>query len=176
MACRGDEGGRVGLDASSGGSVLTDADIGREIVTFSDVEERLVEAWGFLMRMPDRERGWQRLKACWPDMRRHNHFGDYGDMDADAVPKKPGLRTAEVDRMEEALGWIEWVKERDRKLVGVVLSQLQRASGIEWGDVVDALHSDAAPDALRMRFGRSLTRICNRLNATENRGVEAVKG
>jgi len=170
--------GRVRDQASDSGSLLTNAvdALAKDLATFDQVEERLVEAWGYLMRMPDRELGLHRLKASWPDIRRHNAFGDYGDMESDAAPKAPGLRTAEVDAMEEALGWVEWVKGRDRKLIGVVLAQLQRAARPEWPFVALALDRSVEPDAYRKRYSRAITLICNRLNAAENREVEGVNG
>lgn len=167
---QGSDGGSI-AHAEAGGAVLPDAvgQLEAEFATFEAVEARLVEAWGYLLRMPDREGAWQRLRANWPDVRRHNHFGDYGDMDPDARPRPPGLRTAEVDRMEEALGWVEWVGERDRRLIGVVLGQLQRVDRPEWEAVARRIDASVRPDAYRMRYGRALYRICRRLNAAEIR-------
>src|SRR3546814_20484305 len=54
--------------------------------TFEMVQERLVEAMLLWRRMPDRERGWLAVKAYWPEMRRHNHFGDYADVEASPRP------------------------------------------------------------------------------------------
>lgn len=171
--------GRVRGDASNGGRVAMDGaveQLDREFATFELVEARLAEAWGYLLRMPDRESGWQRIKAMWPDMRRHTAFGDYGDMDADARPKLPGLRTAEVDRMDEALAWVEWVPRQHRTLVGLVLSMLQRIDDPDWHWLARQIDSSVAPDSYRMRYNRAITRICNRLNTAENRRVEGVKG
>jgi hypothetical protein len=166
--------GRVRGQASEDGRVAVEP-LGRAFVSFAMVEERLVEAWGFMLRLPDRERGWHRLKASWPDMRRHNAFGDYGDMDAEAWPSMPGLRTAEVDRMDEALGWVDWVPEQHRALIGVVLGMLQRIDEPDWVWVAGVIGGVKA-DACRMRYSRAITRICERLSAAENRGVEGVKG
>jgi hypothetical protein len=170
--------GRVGDEGSGDGSLPSDVveQLERELATFEMVEERLVEAWGLMMRLPDRERGWQRLAAAWPDVRRHNSFGDYGDMEPDARPKQPGLRSVEVDRMEEALGWVDWVPPQHRTLIGVVLAQLQRADRPEWEWIAARIEGRPEPDACRMRYNRSITRICERLNGAEIRGVEGVKG
>ena len=138
--------------------------------TFDAVQERLVEAWAFLTRLPDREAGWLRVQATWPDVRRHHAFGDYGDMDVDARPRLPGLSSGEVGRMEEALSWLQHVPERDRKLVGLALAQLQRIARPEWVWIARRLGSVAEPDAYRMRYGRAITRICRALNTAENRG------
>ncbi|GEM_PF-1034175 len=178
MGSRQSESGRVAQEASEAGRIADSAveQLGRDLATFALVEERLVEAWGYLLRMPDRERGFHRVAASWPDVRRHTAFGDYGDMDADARPKKPGLRTAEVDSMEEALGWVEWVPERHRALIGLVLGMLQRIDDPDWVWVASRLDGRPQPDACRMRYNRAITRICERLNGAEIRGVEGVKG
>lgn len=162
----------MGLKAANeAGHQLNDAvaQLDRELATFDLVQERLVEAWGYLLRMPDREKGWQRIKAMWPDVRRHNANGDYGDTEPDAKPKQPGLRTAEVDDMEEALGWVEWVPTQHRILIGVVLGQLQRIDRPDWTWIAAQIEGRPEPDACRMRYSRALTRICERLNGAEIR-------
>lgn len=160
----------MGSDFSIAGKLREQAsEFGSLGWTFADVQDRLVEAWGFLARLPDREAGWLRVQAIWPDVRRHHAFGDYGDMDPDARPALPGLSTVEVGRMEEALGWLQHVPERDRKLVGMALAQLQRAARPEWVWIARRFGGVAEPDAYRMRYGRALTRICRALNAAENR-------
>lgn len=166
-------GGKIVGDVSSGGGMLSGAvaQLDRELATFGLVQERLVEAWGYLMRMPDRERGWQRIGAVWPDISRtrRDYEGWDPKLDRDVAPRKPGLRTVEVDRMEEALGWIGAVKERDRKLLGVVLGQLQRADEPEWHFVAVDCGREVSADAYRKRYGRAITGICERLNAAEIR-------
>lgn len=148
------------------------AGLGADLATFAMVEERLVEAWGFLARMPDRERGLHRVRAAWPDILRHNYFGDYADMDADAPPPRaPGLRSAEVDRMEEALDWVKWVPERHRRLIGIVLGMLQKIDDPDWMWVAERMPGGVRADACRKRYNRALARICERLNTAENRGV-----
>src|SRR3546814_5129850 len=73
---------------------------GTQFWTFEAVQERLVEAMLLWRRMPDRERGWLAVKAYWPDLRRHNHFGDYAD--AEATPRPLPLSRAEIRRMERS--------------------------------------------------------------------------
>ncbi|NYT43119.1 hypothetical protein HZY97_20255 [Sphingomonas sp. R-74633] len=166
--------GRVRGNGSEAGRVMAGAveQLDREFASFELVEARLVEAWGFLLRMPDRERGWLRVKALWPDIRRtREDFRNWdAKLDQGIEPRKPGLRTAEVDKMEEALGWLRVVKERDRKLIGVVLGQLQRADDPEWSAVAHAFGGEASSDAYRKRYGRAITAICNSLNTAEIRG------
>ncbi|GAA4220240.1 hypothetical protein GCM10022253_23930 [Sphingomonas endophytica] len=135
-------------------------------VTFAAVEERLLEAWGFLRRLPDREAGWVKVKALWPAMRRHSMFGDYGDMEPDAPRSLPGLTVAELRRMDEALLWIEQVAPRERKLIGLVLQRMdrERAARPHWIDAAHDWRRDTGeavqPDTLRMRYGRALHAIC----------------
>ena len=106
------------------------------LTEYEAVQERLVEAWGFLRRMPDREAGWIREPGASGiyqrgQLSRQELWAQYkvdsDDYDRDQRPTLPGLRSHEVDRMWEALGWIDAVVEpRDRKLLGVVLGQLSR--------------------------------------------------
>lgn len=145
-------------------------------VTFEGVEARLLEAWSFLRRLPDREAGWMKVKALWPALRRHTMFGDYGDMEADAPRRLPGLTVEEVARMEAALGWIERVAPRERKLIGMVLRQMdrERTACPAWGDVAGDWRRDTGdevqPDTLRMRYGRALRAICGHIERDERRG------
>lgn len=146
-----------------------------ELLSYGDVIERLVEAWGFLRRMPDREAGWvrsgqvsslYRLCQLTPREAWSLYRIDSDDYDRDAQPRQPGLRAAEVDRMNETLAWVEWVPERDRKLVGVALSRLERGDAtVPWIALAPVLALGVGPDALRMRFDRAITRIAARLAA-----------
>ena len=135
-------------------------------VTFDAIEARLLEAWGFLRRLPDREAGWVRVKALWPALRRHTMFGDYGDMESDAPRSLPGLTVAEVARMEEAFAWVETVDPRERKLIGMVLRRMDRegAARPAWLDAALDWRRETGeavqPDTLRMRYGRALRSIC----------------
>lgn len=149
--------------------------------TFDRVVERLVEAWGFLWRMPDREAGWLRdvqASAIYEQgqISRQDRWAlyqiDSDDYDRDAVGKLPGLRTAEVDRMNEALGWVEWVDPAHRRLVGVVLQTLHRneEAQLPWGRIARKIGWAGHPDTLAKRWGRSITRIAQRLDRHENGG------
>lgn len=149
-------------------------------ITFDLVQERLVEAWGFLRRMPDREGAW--LK----DVRASAVYGrgqlsrqelwalykvDSDDYDREQRPKLPGLRSVEVDRMEEALGWVGHVDARDRKLLGVVLAQLQgERSRPSWTGAARAIGWGGHPDALAKRYSRAVTAICVKLSRGESGG------
>lgn len=159
--------GRIAANASEDGSI-----------TFEGVQERLVEAWGFLRRMPDREAGWlmdvrassiyERGQLSRQELRELYQI-DSADYDRDALPRMPGLRSVEVDRMEQALGWMGWVDARDRKLVGIVLGQLERGSSRPaWASAAKSLGSTVEPDTLRKRYSRAITRIAMKLDKVGN--------
>lgn len=159
--------GRIAANASTDGSV-----------TFEGVQERLVEAWGFLRRMPDREAGWlmdARASSIYQQgqLSRHELWELYQidgtEYDRDASPTLPGLRSVEVDRMDQALGWMAWVDARDRKLVGIILSQLERgASRPAWASAAKVLGSTVEPDTLRKRYARAITTIAAKLDRVGN--------
>ena len=143
-------------------------------LTFDQVIERLVEAWGFMRRLPDREAKWLKDAQASSIYGRGRlteadvwqRFGwQAGVFEEDARPRLPGLRAVEVDRMEEAFGWVEWVEARDRRLVGAVLSVLDRGeeTRVPWGRLVVKLGADVGPDALSRRWDRAVSRIAQQL-------------
>lgn len=134
-----------------------------EFWTFELVQERLIEAMQLWWRMPDRERGWITVRAYWPEMRRHNHFGDYADIEV--VPRALPLTRAQIARMEEATEWLGFVKERDRALVALAVTWRARGyESIHWKKLLKPLGVAHGADGLRMRYGRAITAICARLN------------
>lgn len=151
-----------------------------DATSFEGVQDRLLEAWGFLRRMPDREAGWLRDAKASSIYQRGQLAAretwalyqiDSDDYDRDALPKLPGLRSAEVDRMDEALGWIAWVDARDRKLVAVVLAQLHNdAARPSWTGAARALGFGGHPDTLAKRYSRAITRIAVKLGRGEKPG------
>ena len=156
MNYEGEYGGRVEGEASSYGRVYS----------FQEVQERLVDALLCWRRMPDRERGWQWIKAYWPEMRRHNHFGDYAD--TEAVPRPLPLSREQIAEMEEASEWMRFVPERDRQLVALALLQLARGvKQISWKAIRRAMNADVGTRGLGMRYSRALTAIARALSKTE---------
>src|SRR3546814_14346034 len=93
---------------------------GTQFWTFEAVQERPVEAMLLWRRMPDRERGWMAVKAYWPDLRRHNHFGEYADAEATHPPLPPPR--AEIRLIKEERETLLLAKERDRALLAVDVS------------------------------------------------------
>lgn len=144
------------------------------LVSFDDVGERLVEAWDFMWRMPDREAGYVRAGSVSSlyrlfQLSRQEAWALYridgDDYDRDALPKPLPLRAAEVDRMNETLAWVEWVDERDRKLVGMVLSYLHRgAARPPWRAIAKRMGWAGHPDTLSKRWSRALAKIAMKLN------------
>lgn len=164
MTYQHEVGGRVEFEASDCGKV---GDLA-EFWTFDAVEARLVEAWGFLGRMPDREAAWLRggVSSIYRSIVRE--WNDYWQ--TDDKPVRLGLRSAEVDRMNEALGWLDHVRPADRKLVGFVLQALARGySDPPWRGLCRPMGWGGHSDALRKRYSRSITRIAHVLNVADFR-------
>ena len=84
--------------------------------SFADVEERLVEAMLVMRRLSDREAGWLRVKASWPDIVREHEAGDYdargylGNSSDIALKPLPATRR-DIAEMEEAFAWVLAAKE-----------------------------------------------------------------
>lgn len=155
-------------DERVGGKVATSpSECGRDdFWTFAAVEERLVEAWEFLGRMPDREAGWLKVGVSSIYRAIVREWNDYWQ--TDDKPVRLGLRTAEVDRMNEALDWLEHVRPADRKLVGFVLQALARGhADPPWGGLCRPMGWGGHPDALRKRYSRAITRICHAENSAD---------
>jgi len=133
---------------------------GHAVIGFADVQERLVEALLMLWRLPDREKGWHRGTAKdgpWDQI--VAEWGDYAD--DEAQPRMPGLTRAELAEMEETLGWMAHVPDRDRRLVGLAIVQLARgARTISWRRLLVPMGLSLGTDGLRMRYGRALNAIC----------------
>lgn len=144
--------------------------------TFEMVQERLIEALLCMRRLPDREAGWQRVRANWPDVVMHSFFGDYGDTDPDARPRPLPLTRRALAEMEEAGEWLMIVKPEDRRLVALAISCLARGDArVPWMQLRGAMGVRFGADGLRKRYGRAINAICNRLNGAEIRGVEVGK-
>jgi hypothetical protein len=152
--------------------------------TFALVEERMVEAVGFLDRVSKGGRSPYATDGPWALVIRNRDAGaqvdgevaDWVEVDPDdAVKPRGGLRSAEVDRMEQTLEWIMLVQDRKgrlRPLVGMVLQQKQRgANQVDWAEVKRRLRSGDSHDVLRKSYSRAIGRIAAVLNA---KGVPVV--
>ncbi|MGE6693336.1 hypothetical protein ACQKE8_12935 [Sphingobium limneticum] len=138
--------------------------------TFQAVEERMEEAWRYLMRMPDGEAAWLRScsRSSMPAIMREARKGDT----LETRPGRTGLRSAQVDLVELLLtgpeAWINWVVPRDRSLVATVLRLRGRKVGFDWRDVADSEGGLVGAEALRKRYSRAMTGIAVRLNGSRS--------
>jgi hypothetical protein len=153
--------GRVHEDPSTDGKV--------EFWTFDDVQDRLVEAMLLWRRSPDREQGWLRVKALWPDIRRGALFtavgGELDFPEKDPQPRVPPLTRQQVADMNEAAEWLLLVPERDRRLVAVAVSSLTGGGKqVPWGKLKRLLGVEFGVHGLRKRYSRAITGIANTLN------------
>jgi len=136
--------------------------------TFETVQDRLVEAMLTCWRHPDRERGWQRLRAFWPDIQRDVLAGDYdargGELSSSEVALRPAsLTRLETAEMEEAFGWLDHIQPADRKLVGLAITAL--ASGkreVPWRRLLRPMGLTHGSEGLRVRYGRAIAAIAAR--------------
>lgn len=147
------------------------------------VEERLVEAWGFLRRMPGgggragaSDGPWHLIQKEW---------GDYVDLDEvreREARQRGALRPAEVDRMNEALEWVRYASASDVRLLALVLAALDREGTPMWADIahrsrlMTRFGRAIGGDAARMRYNRALHAIARALNAAEKRGATCQRG
>lgn len=142
-------------------------------MTFDMVQDRLVEAVLLLWRMPDRERGWLRVKAMWPDILRDRMFDADGGFhpEEDPQPRIPPATRHEIAQMEEALGWMRFVGDDDRRLVGLAVRQLARGSReVRWRELLRPMGLRLGADGLRWRYGRALNAIAVGIASTDRIG------
>ncbi|HWT12286.1 MAG TPA: hypothetical protein VN231_06005 [Allosphingosinicella sp.] len=155
--------GRARSEASETGSA-------RRFWTFDDVETRLADAMEAWWRVPDRERGWQHVRALWPDIARQGWRvdvdGEFDEREAVQVPRRPALTRDQVKAMVEASEWLAFVPERDRRLVAIVLTYRVRGfDKVPWLRIWDRLgRGRPGPEGLRKRYGRALAGIAAALN------------
>ena len=144
---------------------------------FASVEEEIVWAVDALDRHVPSGRSPYATDGPWALVIRDNRVfastngepADYVEPETDReVRRRFGLRTAEVERMQVALKWVEFIPDDERqlrKLVGVVAMLMVRdGPHVSWIEVRRRMGSDRSPDALRMRYSRSITLICKALN------------
>lgn len=135
---------------------------GGELFDFESVEDRLIQAFETLAQLPDRERGWLRVGTMrlWREV-----LPERVDIDCEPTPARPGVSRAELARMEQALGWCEWLGGEDRRVVGAAIDWQRQGRQLDWPAIRRKLRSERTTDALRKAYSRALSRICGRLNA-----------
>ncbi|WP_374649078.1 hypothetical protein [Rhizorhabdus sp.] len=141
----------------------------KAFLDFEAVEERLLDAMRIVLRGGDREWRWLHpsCQAVWREYRaEHDEPPVPGPLSTCAMTR------AEVERAEEALGWVDASVEAglSRRIVGVALTQLALGdrARIEWPAVRARLGRDGAgltTDAIRKRYNRAITEIATRQNS-----------
>lgn len=141
---------------------------------FELVQDRLVEAWEFQRSMPPvLPRGGVATDGPW-----HLVIRERADMVEQALAGhelvrvgRRALRAAEVDRMNEALGWVEHVRPSDARLIALAIASLERSGHqIDWEDVaprcglITATGRKLGPSAAKTRYRRAIDDIVRALN------------
>lgn len=135
------------------------------LYSFADVEERLVEAMLVMKRLSDREAGWLRVKASWPDIIRERELGDYDARgylgNSSDIPLKPLPATRkDIAMMEEAFAWVLAAKPDDRRLIALAISALARGEKrVPWMKLRKPMGVTRGADGLRMRYERAMRKV-----------------
>ncbi|MEA3541952.1 MAG: hypothetical protein U9R77_07520 [Pseudomonadota bacterium] len=142
--------------------------------SFADVEERLVEAMLVMRRLSDREAGWLRVKASWPDIVREHEAGDYDARgylgNSSDIPLKPLPATRrDIAEMEEAFAWVLAAKERDRRLIALAIGALARGEKrVPWMALRKPMGIKLGANGLRMRYERAMHLVVKAANAQKS--------
>lgn len=138
--------------------------------SFDDVEAALVEAVRLWWRSPGSGRGspWA-SDGPWELMLRETDQGDYDAIGGDRMDSAPvrslPLSRADIARRDAITAWMNWVPDRDRRLVHIAARQMAatgwRSPGflkikLRWGHQLGG--------ALRKRYNRALYTIAENLN------------
>jgi hypothetical protein len=133
---------------------------------FDVAEEMLLDAWGYLMRLPDAHRGFLQSgqRSWWPQIVRD----PVEDCTVDDAPRRMPLGRREmalVDRVFlDADCLMMEVAVDIRPLVAVVLAMKSRPArgGFRWEQVWERMGGQAcgvSSDGLRARYDRSVRRV-----------------
>ncbi len=132
------------------------------LLSFDEVEDRLVDALHKLWRM---EGGRWPFASDGPWHLIRKEWWDWDARDEKPIRKLP-LSRAEMAHMQEALMWLTWVRERDRRLVVLVVRKL--AGGAKrppWLELLEPMGLKLGADGLRRRYERALAKVVRRINA-----------
>lgn len=139
--------------------------------SFADVEQRLIEALLVMWRLSDREAGWLRVKARWPDIVREHEAGDYDGRgylgNSSDIPLKPLPATRrDIALMEEALSWVLAAKPDDRKLIALAIGALAKGEKrVPWMKLLRPMGLKLGAHGLRKRYERSMRAVVKAANA-----------
>ncbi|MGC4252447.1 MAG: hypothetical protein QM605_13555 [Sphingobium sp.] len=141
------------------------------MMSFADVEERLVEAMLVMRRLSDREAGWLRVKASWPDIVREHEAGDYdargylGNSSDIPLRSLPATRK-DIGLMEEAFGWVMAAKPEDRRLIALAIGALSRGEKrVPWMKLRKPMGIKLGAHGLRKRYERAMHQVVKSANA-----------
>lgn len=141
-----------------------------DVWTFGLVEAALVEAVVLWWRSPGSGRGspWA-SDGPWELMLRETNAGDYDALGADRqdapAPRAPALSRADVARRDEITAWLEWVAERDRRLVAIAVRQMAATGWRSPGFLkIKQRYGADIGGALRKRYNRAIYTIAENLN------------
>lgn len=124
------------------------------------VEGRLVEATWTLRRLPDRERGFLRLRTMvWPDA--VSTSGDYAPAAMTAMQARRAVRIdpREIDRMQPALDLLQLLPDvTDRQLLfwAAWHQDGERRAKLPWAKVRRSLQLDLSRWTLKRRYENGL--------------------
>lgn len=172
------EGGGIDPDGSIAGSIGE----APAFWTWDQVEERLIEAVSCWRRMPDRERGWQRVCARWPELKHFgehvNVAGEFSEREADPKPRRPSLTRGEIAAMEEATEWLTWIagEAQRRTLVAGLVDRAKGNKQVGWTALRERLGMPETPAALEWRYARAVRFIASVLNAKVGHGYRTRRG
>lgn len=140
--------------------------------TFNQVEAALVEAVVLWWRSPGSGRGspWA-SDGPWELMLRETHVGDYdasgGDREDAPAPRPVPLSRADVARRDAITAWLDYVAERDRRLVAIAVRQMASTGHRSPGFLkIKQRYGADIGGALRKRYNRAIYAIAEKLNCT----------
>lgn len=142
------------------------------MMSFDDVEQRLVDALLVMKRLGDREAGWLRVKASWPDIVREREAGDYDahgylGKSSDIVIKPLPATRRDIAEMEQAFAWVLAAKPDDRKLIALAIGALARGEKrVPWRRMLKPMGMTRGADGLRMRYQRGMRPVVKAANAS----------
>jgi hypothetical protein len=132
------------------------------------VRQRLVEAFAIMRRMPGQ--GVRRIGSAWPaavlhDFRDMLHWTDARERVLDDWENTKGTYPYEVTRMDEALSWLEWLDEGERRCVNAWAFTASRGISL----TRELKKRKWSRSTFYRQVERAAQRIADRLN---NRGVQ----
>lgn len=161
-------------DAISGGVMTRDefaAEMGAvpappgRALTATDVEARLIEAFEMLDRIggdvgpAGNSSG---VSSLWRTVLR-----EWSEYSPDTYRNRVGANytTADVARMEESLGWCEWLGPMHRRLIAVVVPMKAIGRAPQWKAIGRRIGWAITGNSVRMRYQRALNLITVKANA-----------